>query len=57
VMISVFLTLAVVPAVYTLVARNTQSPQTIARLLERLRSATPTAAAAPAAGTEPGGGA
>ncbi len=57
VMISVFLTLAVVPAVYTLVARNTQSPQTIARLLEKLRSTTPTAAAEPAAGTEQGGGA
>jgi multidrug efflux pump len=57
VMISVFLTLAVVPAVYTLVARNTQSPQTIARLLEKLRSTTPTAAPEPAAGTEQGGGA
>jgi len=58
VMISVFLTLAVVPAVYTLVARNTQSPQTIARLLEKLRSAAPTTAAAtPAASTEQGGSA
>ena len=38
VMISVVLTLAVVPAVYTLVARNTESPQTIARLIERLRA-------------------
>jgi len=38
VMISVVLTLAVVPAVYTLVARNTQSPQTIAKLIARLRS-------------------
>jgi hypothetical protein len=43
VMISVVLTLAVVPAVYTLVARNTQSPQTISKLIDRLR-----AAAAPA---------
>jgi hypothetical protein len=34
----VVLTLAVVPAVYTLVARNTRSPQTIARLIARLRS-------------------
>jgi len=39
--ISVFLTLAVVPAVYTLVARNTQSPQTIARLIDRLRGSPP----------------
>ena len=39
VMISVFLTLAVVPAVYALVARNTRSPQTIARLLDKLRAA------------------
>jgi multidrug efflux pump len=39
--ISVVLTLAVVPAVYTLVARNTQSPQTIARLIDRLRGAQP----------------
>jgi multidrug efflux pump len=38
VVISVFLTLAVVPAVYTLVARNTRSPQTIAKLIERLRA-------------------
>jgi hypothetical protein len=46
-----------VPAVYTLVARNTQSPQTIARLLEKLRSTAPTAAAAQAAGTQQNGGA
>jgi multidrug efflux pump len=39
--ISVFLTLAVVPAVYTLVARNTRSPQTIARLIDRLRGPQP----------------
>jgi multidrug efflux pump len=39
VVISVFLTLAVVPAVYTLVARNTKSPQTIAKLIDRLRAA------------------
>jgi multidrug efflux pump len=36
--ISVLLTLAVVPAVYTLVARRSQSPQAVAKLLERLRS-------------------
>jgi multidrug efflux pump len=40
VMISVVLTLAVVPAVYTLIARNTKSPQTIAKLIERLRRTT-----------------
>jgi multidrug efflux pump len=55
VVISVVLTLAVVPAVYTLVARNTKSPQTIARLLDRLRVAAPPAATAgaeePAAGS------
>jgi len=48
VVISVVLTLAVVPAVYTLVARNTDSPQTIAKLIDRLR-----AKAAPA---QPGSG-
>ena len=37
VMISVVLTLGVVPAVYTLAARNTRSPQAIARMIERLR--------------------
>ena len=37
VVISVFLTLLVVPAVYSLVARNTRSPQTIAKMLEKLR--------------------
>ncbi len=41
VVISVFLTLAVVPAVYTLVARNTSSPQTIAKVIDRLRAAAP----------------
>jgi multidrug efflux pump len=50
VMISVVLTLAVVPAVYTLVARNTKSPQTIAKLIERLRrTAVPAQPEAPAA--------
>jgi hypothetical protein len=39
VVISVFLTLGVVPAVYTIVARNTKSPQTVARMLEKLRAA------------------
>jgi multidrug efflux pump len=41
VVISVFLTLGVVPALYTLVARNTRSPQAIARTLEKLRAGTP----------------
>jgi multidrug efflux pump len=50
--ISVFLTLAVVPAVYTLVARNTQSPQTIARLIDRLRGSQPANVPEPA--TAPG---
>jgi multidrug efflux pump len=53
VVISVVLTLAVVPAVYTLVARNTSSPQTIARLIERLRGPAAEAAVAPAGGTDP----
>jgi multidrug efflux pump len=39
VVISVFLTLGVVPAVYTIVARNTKSPQTISKVLDKLRSA------------------
>jgi len=54
VMISVVLTLAVVPAVYTLVARNTQSPQTIAKLIGRMRSAGVPSGPAPAATQEPG---
>jgi multidrug efflux pump len=41
VVISVFLTLGVVPAVYAVAARNTKSPETIARVLERLRAAMP----------------
>jgi multidrug efflux pump len=41
VLISVFLTLAVVPAVYTLVARNTRPPEAIGQLLDRLRSSLP----------------
>jgi multidrug efflux pump len=38
VVISVILTLGVVPAVYVIVARRTTSPQTVARLLEKLRA-------------------
>jgi multidrug efflux pump len=41
VMISVFMTLLVVPAVYAIVARNTQSPETVAKMLEKLRVAVP----------------
>jgi len=35
------LTLGVVPAVYTLAARNTRSPQAIAKVIERLRASAP----------------
>jgi hypothetical protein len=52
VVISVFLTLGVVPAVYTLVARNTRSPEAIGQLLDRLRASLPGAAARTR--TEPG---
>jgi multidrug efflux pump len=48
VVISVLLTLVVVPAVYALVARNTGSPQAVAQRLERLRQGLPSGA--------PGGG-
>ena len=41
VVISVVLTLGVVPAVYTLAARNTRSPQSIAKMIDRLRGAAP----------------
>ncbi len=44
VMVSVFLTLFVIPAIYTLLARKTQSPEHIARQVEALKQATPTAA-------------
>jgi len=46
VMISVVLTLAVVPAVYTLVARNTTSPMAVSQRLESLRAAISSKAAA-----------
>ena len=39
VLISMVLTLVVVPAVYTLVARNTRSPRYWTRLIEKMRSA------------------
>jgi AcrB/AcrD/AcrF family len=52
VVISVFLTLAVVPALYTLVARNTRSPEAIGQLLDRLRESLPGVARRPR--TEPG---
>ena len=38
VVISVFLTLVVVPAVYLIVARNTRSPQAISRMIDKLRA-------------------
>jgi len=41
VVISVVLTLGVVPAVYTLAARNTRSPQAISKMIERLRASPP----------------
>ena len=40
-MIPVFMTLLVVPAVYAIVARNTKSPETVAKMLEKLRAAVP----------------
>jgi len=46
VVISVFLTLAVVPAVYTLVARNTSSPMAVSQRLESLRASLSRKAAA-----------
>jgi multidrug efflux pump len=46
VVISVLLTLVVVPAVYALVARNTQSPQAVAQQLEGLRASLTRGAAA-----------
>ena len=52
VVISVFLTLLVVPAVYSLVARNTRSPQTIAKMLEKLRRTSGSGGQAPPA-TDP----
>jgi multidrug efflux pump len=53
--ISVLLTLAVVPAVYTLVARRSQSPEAIAKLLERLRSGHPSGKGLDAGLREPDG--
>ncbi len=55
VVISVFLTLGVVPAVYTIVARNTKSPQTIAKLLAKLQSAAAGRAAGEATSGKAGG--
>jgi len=52
VLISVFLTLGVVPAVYTLVARNTRPPEAIGQLLDRLRTSLPGIPGRPR--TEPG---
>ena len=47
VIISLVLTLVVVPAVYALVARNTRSPQYWSRIIEKMRSAAGTAAPEP----------
>jgi hypothetical protein len=43
------LTLYVVPVVYSLVARNTQSPEHISKLIEGLRGKQPPATPAPEA--------
>jgi multidrug efflux pump len=51
VMISVFMTLLVVPAVYAIVARKTKSPETVAKMLEKLRAAVPGRAAGGAGDT------
>ena len=53
VIVSVFLTLAVVPAVYTLVARNTRSPEAIGRLLDEA-APRPSAPATAGAGDDAG---
>ncbi|HSD74236.1 MAG TPA: efflux RND transporter permease subunit [Steroidobacteraceae bacterium] len=50
VLLSMMLTLVVVPAVYTVVARNTRSPQYWSRIIERLKSDTAPAAAEPRVG-------
>jgi multidrug efflux pump len=47
VMFSLLLTLYVVPVVYGYVARNTQSPEYIAHLIDRLRTSTPASPTAP----------
>ncbi len=50
--VSVFLTLFAVPAVYSVIARNTRSPQYVSRMLDRLMGATRPAPAADAAVSE-----
>jgi multidrug efflux pump len=50
VLLSMLLTLVVVPAVYTVVARNTRSPQYWTRVIERMRGATSPAAPEPRVG-------
>jgi multidrug efflux pump len=49
VIFSMLMTLYVVPAVYLLMARNTRSPQYVARMIDRLRGVKPLPAAEPAA--------
>ncbi|HJS22161.1 MAG TPA: efflux RND transporter permease subunit, partial [Steroidobacteraceae bacterium] len=50
VLLSMMLTLVVVPAVYVVVARNTRSPQYWTRIIERMKGATPPATPEPRAG-------
>jgi multidrug efflux pump len=50
VLLSMVLTLVVVPAVYTVVARNTRSPQYWTRIIERMRGAVPPVTPEPRAG-------
>ena len=50
VLLSMMLTLVVVPAVYTVVARNTRSPQYWSRIIERMKGAAGTATPEPRAG-------
>jgi multidrug efflux pump len=50
VLLSMVLTLVVVPAVYTVVARNTRSPQYWSRIIERMRGPSPPATPEPRAG-------
>jgi multidrug efflux pump len=51
---AVFLTLLVVPAVYTLVAKKSHSPEYISQLIEKLKISTPSEPPSPAATPQPG---
>jgi multidrug efflux pump len=48
-MVAVFLTLVVVPTVYSILARGTKSPQYVSRLVDRLMTSMPGGAASPSA--------